>query len=92
MRIPSPNNGHGLPPNAVIECEGPDVGELRIPAALIDGMPDFFEADSCSGIACVSIDCPPATIARYAGATVTAGSEAVSLRVESEVTFLVHDN
>ena len=92
MRIPSVNNGHGLPPNALLECEGPDTGQLRVPAALVAAMPDFFEGDSCSGIACVSIDCPPATIARYSGASTTVGGEPVSFRVESAVTFTVHDD
>jgi hypothetical protein len=92
MRIPSTNNGHGLPPNAVLECEGPDLGQLTVPSALLAAMPDFFTPDSCSGIACVSIDCPPASIARYTGETITVAGESVAFRVESEITFTVDDD
>ena len=93
VRIPSPNAGHGLPSLAVIECEAPDTGELHVPAALIDAMPDFQEVDGCQGLACVTLDCPPSTMARYdRSSTTTAASEPVALRVESEVTFVVHDN
>jgi hypothetical protein len=90
--IPSENRGHGLPSIGVIECEGPDTGELRIASALVDGMPDFREVEGCGGIACVGIDCPPATIERYAKGTTTAGSETVDLWVGSQQTFLVYDN
>jgi hypothetical protein len=92
LRLPSENAGHGLPSLGVIECEGPDTGELRVPAALIDAMPDFRDVDGCGGLACVNIDCPPSTMARYSAASTTAGGAPVVLRVESEVTFIVHDN
>jgi hypothetical protein len=89
--VPSPNNGHGLPSNAVIECEGPDTGELTVAAALIDEMPGFIEVDACDGVSCVGIDCPPATLSRYAAGTATAAGEPVELRVESRVTFIVRE-
>lgn len=90
--IPSANNGHGLPSTAVIECEAPDTGELRVPAALIDAMPDFRETEGCSGISCVGIDCPPSTLERYAFGTTTAGGEEVVLRIASQQTFYVYDS
>jgi hypothetical protein len=90
--MPSPNNGHGLPSNAVIECEGTDTGSLTIPAALIEAFPALVEADTCSGIACVSIDCPPSTLSRYRSGSAAAGSEQVELRIQSDVVFyLIHD-
>lgn len=90
--IPSTNRGHGLPSQAVIECEGRDTGGFDIASALVDGMPDFVETEGCNGIACVGIDCPPSTIERYTTGTASAGSESVELRVSSAVTFLVYDN
>jgi hypothetical protein len=90
--MPLSNNGHGLPPNAVIECEGSDTGSVTIPARLIEAFPALVTADTCSGIACVSIDCPPSTLARYRSGSAAAGSEQVELRIQSEVKFyLVHD-
>lgn len=90
--MPSPNNGHGLPPRAVLECEGPDTGSMRIPAPLIEAFPELITGDTCDGIACVSVDCPPSTIARYSQGAATAGDESVALRVQAEVNFyLVHE-
>ena len=91
LRIPSVNRGHGLPPQGLIECEGADTGRMRIGSALLAAMPDFVEIDGCSGIACAGVDCPPAAIARYTRGTATAGSEPVTLRVESTVTFVIKD-
>jgi len=92
LRIPSPNNGHGMPSRAVIECEGPDTGQFRVPSAMIDAMPDFVETNGCDGIACVGIDCPPSSLERYTSTTATAGTVPVVLDVESHVTFQVYDN
>jgi hypothetical protein len=90
--IPSVNNGHGLPSRAVIECEGPDTGELRIPAAMIDAMPGFVETVGCDGLSCVGVDCPPSTFARYSQATTTAGDQDIVLRVASQVTFIPYED
>jgi hypothetical protein len=89
--MPSPNNGHGLPPRAVIECEGPDTGSMRIDASLTAAFPALIVADTCDGIACVSIDCPPSTVARYSQGAGVAGDEPVALRVQSEVFFFLVD-
>jgi hypothetical protein len=92
LRIPGPNNGHGMPPRAVIECEGPDVGRFVVPAALIDGLPDLETTDPCAGIACEGYDCPPSSLARYSRATAAAGAETVDVRAEAEVIFYVFDD
>jgi hypothetical protein len=89
--MPSRNNGHGLPSQAVVECEGPDTGAFTIPSAMIDAMPDFLETDGCEGVGCVGIDCPPSTLERYATGRATAGSEEVVLRLSSQTTFYVYD-
>jgi hypothetical protein len=91
LRLPSPNNGHGMPPRAVIECEGPDTGQLTVPAALIDGLPDLADTDACDGVACVGVDCPPSSLARYTRTVVPAGDETVVVRVENEVDFYLFD-
>jgi hypothetical protein len=92
LRLPSPNNGHGMPPRAVIECEGRDTGAFTVPAALIDGLPDLVETDACAGVACAGFDCPPASLARYTRATAAAGAETVVVRAEAEVDFYLFDN
>jgi hypothetical protein len=92
LRLPSPNNGHGMPPRAVIECEGPDAGRMVVPAALIDALPDLVETEACDGVACVGVDCPPSSLARYTRAAVAAGSETIELRVQSEVLFYLFDD
>ncbi len=90
--MPSQTGAHGLPPNAVIECEGPDTGSIRIPSALIDAFPVLPRSDTCQGVACVLIDCPPSTIARHSTASAAAGDQTVELRIESQVIFtLIHE-
>jgi hypothetical protein len=92
LLVPSVNNGHGMPPRAVIECEGPDAGQLAIASALIDGLPPFEHTDACAGIACEGRDCPPATVARYTRAVAAAGAETVEIRAQSKVLFYVYDD
>jgi hypothetical protein len=61
LTINSRNNGHGQPYNAIIECDAPDAtGQLTIPHAMIDGLPEIH-----AFIGCVSIDCPPSFLLRY---------------------------
>jgi hypothetical protein len=81
----SDNAGHGLPLHAIIECQAPDAaGEIVVPAALIEQLPEF----EFLGI-CVGHDCPPSSLARRARATVAAGDAVVELVVASEVQFWV---
>lgn len=88
--MPAPTNGHGLPPPAVVECEGRDTGELRIPKALLGALPGMGPAEQiCEGIFCAGRDCPPSTLGRYTEAEVTAGEETVGLRVQAELAFYV---
>lgn len=92
LRLPGPNNGHGMPPRAVIECEGPDTGGFVVPASLIDVLPDLVETDACAGVACAGFDCPPSTLARYSRAAATAGAEHVTIRAVAEVDFYLFDD
>jgi len=54
------NMGHGLPIMNVMECVGPDIGSLTIPAEMTDIWPDWATPEFCAGI-----DCPYSEIVRY---------------------------
>jgi len=54
------NMGHGLPILNVLECVGPDIGSLTIPAEMTDIWPDWTTPEACAGI-----DCPYSEVVRY---------------------------
>jgi hypothetical protein len=88
LLLTSPNDAHGLPPHAVVECEGPDTGSMRIGAALTAAFPAAPTVDTCVPPGCaVAVDCPPATLTRYAQGLANAGAETVALRVQAELEF-----
>jgi hypothetical protein len=86
VRINSDNAHHGLPSFAVIECDVPDaVGEVTIPAAMVDAMPELWNWQYISGS-----DHPRSTIQRYRevrSPTTSAPGEGVLLTVASAVLF-----
>ncbi len=87
LTINSPNQGHGLPYRAILECDGPDSGSLTIPRALVEAMPPL------SGqMICVSIDCPLSTMARYSRGTTTVDGRDIELVIASEIQFgVIHE-
>jgi hypothetical protein len=54
------NMGHGLPIINVMECIGPDIGSLTIPAEMTDIWPDWTTPGVCAGI-----DCPYSEVVRH---------------------------
>jgi hypothetical protein len=78
LTLKSTTAAHGLPPNAMIECDVRDTGTLTIPSALIEAFPASSHQDIC-----VLIDCPASTLARYTRAAVPAGENEAELLVES---------
>ena len=87
LTINSRNQGHGLPYDAILECDGPDDGSLTIPQALVEAMP------ALSGqMICVSVDCPLSTMARYSRGTTTVDGREIELVIASEIQFgVVHE-
>lgn len=81
------NNGHGLPPRAVVECEGPDAGEFHVPASVLAGFEDAPRGPHCGRgwvTACTAgSDCGPYTITRYRDGRVTIGLVSIVLRIEA---------
>ncbi len=86
LTLNSPNEGHGQPYSAIIECDGPDNGSLTIAREIIEAFPET------QGLAiCVSIDCPPSTLVRYQRGLVEVGQLEFELVVGSRVEFgIVH--
>lgn len=68
---------HGQPNAAVVECEGPDVGALAVPAAILDA---FIDRDNWS---CGR--CPEQTLSRHRRATTDDG--AVEILVGESYSF-----
>lgn len=61
LTINSPNQSHGNPFLAIVECDVPDsTGEITVPAAMVDALPEL----TAFGI-CVLRDCPASTLLRY---------------------------
>lgn len=86
LTLNAPNQAHGLPYAAIIECDGPDTGSLTVPRSLIEAFP----ASSGQAI-CVLIDCPLSTFTRYTRGTASIGDDEVELIVASELQFgVVH--
>jgi len=56
----SPNQAHGLPSTAIIECDGPDSGAFSIPQAWVERFPQ-----SSGERICVAHDCPASQLWRY---------------------------
>jgi hypothetical protein len=84
------NLGHGMAFDAIIECEGPDSGELTIPRALIEAFPPV-QGDLA---ACEGSDCPLSLLTRYLSAAVDLGGETdrVVFTIGSQRQFaIVHD-
>ncbi len=82
LTLNAPNEAHGLPYTAIIECDGPDTGSLTVPRSLIEAFPPT------SGQAiCVLIDCPLSTFTRYTRGTASIGADEVELVVASELQF-----
>jgi hypothetical protein len=60
LDILSNNRGHGLPVDAMIQCEADDSGELVVARELVEAFPDKPYARICAGS-----DCPPSTLTRF---------------------------
>jgi hypothetical protein len=87
LTLNTPNRAHGQPFDAIIECDAPDTGSVVIPQAIVEAFP----ATSGAGI-CVSIDCPPSTLRRYARGAADVGDGEIELVVGSELMFgVLHD-
>jgi hypothetical protein len=87
LEIKSENQGHGLPIDALIECEGPDTGSLTVPRAMVEAFP-------LKGYAyiCVGRDCPFSTLTRYTWDRASVSGVEVELRVEHRREFIaVHE-
>jgi hypothetical protein len=82
LSISTTNQAHGLPPDAILECDIADVGELVVPKELVAAMPDF----RTEGV-CVAVDCPPSLLARYRRGAATGSAGEVDLVVESTIEF-----
>lgn len=76
--------GHGQPLSRIIECDGPDSGELVIPRQLVEAFPAMERTEMC-----VAIDCPPSSFLRYHSAVEPAGDGVVKLMVGNQVDFLI---
>lgn len=71
--------GHGLPLDAVIECDVPDIGAFAVPDALRAELPP----PSTWGCG----ECPESFLTRYRKVTVQAGDTAVDVVLESPLRF-----
>lgn len=83
LTLNSNNRGHGMPYDAIIECDVADeAGEVSVAPALLDGFP-ATEA----WVICAGTDCPPSSLRRYRRAAAPVGAQEVELRVSSSFTF-----
>jgi hypothetical protein len=83
----SDNRGHGLPVDAMIQCEADDSGRIVVPRAMIEAFPGKPYANICAGS-----DCPPSTLTRFRSDRAEVGGRAIELTVGSQLQFiLVHD-
>lgn len=88
LDILSNNRGHGLPLDAMIQCEADDAGELVVAAELVEAFPDKDYSPIC-----VSVDCPPSSLTRFRADRATIGGRDIELRVASVQEFLaVHES
>jgi hypothetical protein len=69
---------HGAPYGSIVECDGPDTGELVVAAAIVERFPG---PGNCGR-------CPASTLLRYTSAATTVGGETIVLVVGSELAFL----
>lgn len=84
LEINSNNGGHGLPVDAMIECEADDGGSLAVPREMIEAFPAKPYQNICAGI-----DCPPSSLTRYRYDRAAVGDLEVELRVEFRTQFIV---
>jgi hypothetical protein len=83
LTINSPNQSHGNPYLAVVECDVPDsAGEITVPAAMVDALPEL----TAFGI-CVLRDCPASTLIRYSNGYATVPGGYVELVVGDQMSF-----
>ncbi len=81
LTINSPNRAHGQPFEAILECDAADAaGQVTIPAAMIDALPEITDARIC-----VLVDCPRSSLRRYRAAPAPAPANGVRLVVGSEL-------
>lgn len=84
LTLTSPNGGHGLPYDTIIECASPDDGVITVPGAFLAALGHVY-----GGPCLVGHECPPSTLTRYHTAIATNG---IALRVATETVFYVrHD-
>lgn len=87
LEIVTDNRGHGLPVDAMIECDADDTGELVVPRAMVEAFPDRQYYNACAGT-----DCPPSTLTRYLSDRTEVDGRAMELVVGAQQEFIVvHD-
>ncbi len=88
LRLPTPNQAHGLPSLFVIECEGLDTGSFVIARRLVEALPLMQRAEICVGH-----DCPLSTLERYRSGKDETGPAELRLSAISQTSFyLSHGN
>jgi hypothetical protein len=87
LEILSNNAGHGLPVDAMIECESDDAGRLVVPRAFVEAFPQKPYQNACAGS-----DCPPSALTRFRSDRAEVGGRAIELRVEARRQFIVIHN
>lgn len=83
LEIPSNNRGHGLPVDALIECEAEDTGEITVPSSMVDAFPE-----RTYGLICVGSDCPPGTLTRFRADRVEVDGGAIDFVVGAQRQFV----
>jgi hypothetical protein len=83
LEIPSNNRGHGLPVDALIECEADDSGEITVPSSMVAAFPE-----RPYGVICAGSDCPPGTLTRFRADRVEVDGGAIDLVVGAQRQFV----
>lgn len=87
LDILSNNRGHGLPVDALIQCEADDGGELVVPREMVEAFPEKPYAVVCAGS-----DCPPSTLTRFRADRASVDGRDVELTVAAVQEFIaVHE-
>ena len=81
--INATNVAHGAPLSDIIQCVGPDDGEMTIPQDMVDAFPLDQLPDSCT-----HFDCPPSELTRYTTSAADVDGQTIRLIVRSAVYFM----
>lgn len=84
LEILSNNAGHGIPVDAMIECEADDTGRIAVPQAMVEAFPEKPYQNICAGT-----DCPPSSLTRFRADRAEVGGREIELRAAAVRQFVV---